>query len=71
MDRNIVPCLKQGTCLAESVMAWGPGTGGAAASDSENPTILIVQCYGYQSKTHVCLLCDVLERHCVPLCHIV
>ena len=66
IGRNIVLGLKPETYLAELVMAWGLGMGEAVASDYENPAIVIVQGYGYQSKAPVFLICDVLEIHCVP-----
>lgn len=53
--------------MAEPLMAWGQAHGAALASDSESPTLPIVQDYGYHPKASVYLVCDLLKKHWVPL----
>lgn len=46
--KNGVSCIKPGTCLTRSVMAWGQGLGGIVTVDPENPTLPLLKGNGYQ-----------------------
>lgn len=61
--------LKPRTCLAALGMVWGPGLGGAAASDSEKSTLptLGAMVIGPTSpKASMYRVSGVLKKLCVP-----